>query len=301
MQAAQAPACQGPDRLLRAPKKLVMPRGSVDCHAHILGPEARFPYAQSRVYTPPDCTEAHYLAQLNALGVDRAVLVQPSVYGTDNRAMLETLARAPIPLRAVAVVDHQVTQAELLRMHGLGVRGVRCNVVDVVDKKAGLPMDQLRRLADRIAVLGWHLELLAHVHDYPTLDHDLRDLPVPIVFGHFGYVPIRYGAAAEGFAALLQLMRQGRAWVKMTGPYRISGQSQPPYGDIAPFVSAVVAANPDRLLWGSDWPHVMVKSTMPNDADLADLLIDWLPDDAIRQRVLVRNPELLYQFDVIGS
>jgi predicted TIM-barrel fold metal-dependent hydrolase len=291
----QAPACQGPDRTLRPPD-WELPAGSTDCHAHILGPASRFPFAKQRVYTPPDCTEQDYLAQLDAIGVDRAVLVQPSVYGTDNRALLEVLERAAKPLRAIVVVHHDVTARELENMHRLGVRGVRVNIVDVADKRAELPMNLLRNLVDQIAPLGWHLELLAHVQDYPDLASKISQLNVPVVFGHFGYMHCRYGVDNQGFLGLLDLLRAGKAWVKMTGPYRISNQPGPPYDDINACVDAVMAANPEQLLWGSDWPHVMVKHVMPNDADLLNLFKHWVPDPEIRQQILVRNPTRLYGF-----
>jgi 2-pyrone-4,6-dicarboxylate lactonase len=291
----QAPACQGPDRTLRPPD-WELPSGSTDCHAHILGPASQFPFAKQRVYTPSDCTEQDYFAQLDAIGVDRAVLVQPSVYGTDNRALLGVLERAAMPLRAVVVVHPDVPVSELESMHRLGVRGVRINIVDVADKRADLPMNLLRQLADRIAPLGWHLELLAHVQDYPDLTLQISQLNIPVVFGHFGYMHCRYGVSNPGFLALLELLRAGKAWVKMTGPYRISNQTAPPYDDLTACVDAVVAANPEQLLWGSDWPHVMVKHAMPNDADLLNLLKDWVPDTKIRQQILVSNPARLYGF-----
>lgn len=294
-ESTQAPACQGPDRALRPPD-WKLPAGSTDCHAHILGPASRFPFAKQRVYTPPDCTEQDYLAQLDALGIDRAVIVQPSVYGTDNRALLEVLERAAIPLRAVTVVHPDITVAELEHMHHLGVRGVRVNIVDVADKRAELPMNLLSKLADQIAPFGWHLELLAHVQDYPDLALNISQLNVPVVFGHFGYMHCRYGVKNPGFLALLELMRAGKAWVKMTGPYRISSESGPPYNDTIAYVEAVMAANPEQLLWGSDWPHVMVKHVMPNDADLLNLFYRWVPDPDIRQQILVKNPARLYGF-----
>lgn len=292
---SEAPPCQGPDRTLRPPD-WTLPAGSTDCHAHILGPAVRFPFTLQRVYTPPDCTEQDYLAQLRTLGIDRAVLVQPSVYGIDNRALIEVLEKSAIPLRAVVVINPETSASELKRMHDLGVRGIRVNVVDVVEKRAELPMDLLQRLSDRIAPLGWHLELLAHVQNYPDLARRIAQLSVPVVFGHFGYVHCKHGIKNEGFVGLLELLQRGKSWVKMTGPYRISNQTTLPYDDVMPFVNAVMAANPAQLLWGSDWPHVMVKHAMPNDADLMNLLRQWVPHQETRQQILVDNPERLYGF-----
>ncbi len=289
-----APLCKGPDRQLRAPARFGFPRGSVDAHFHVLGPAVRYPYSPSRIYTPPDSTQQDYLALIGALGIDRAVLIQPSVYGTDNRAMLDMIRSAPIPCRGVAVVDQSISDQDLESLHRAGVRGLRCNVVDVKDKQPGiLPMDYLLALANRIAPLGWHLELLAHVDEYPRLYDDLVRFPVPVVFGHFGYSHVRNGLDTAGFQGFLALLREGRAWAKMSGPYRIASA---PYTDVLPTAAAVVAANAEQLVWGTDWPHVMVKTDMPNDADLCDLIADWLPTADLQQQVLIRNPERLYDF-----
>ena len=175
------------------------------------------------------------------------------------------------------------------------MRGVRCNIVDVKEGKGRLPIDALRALAQRIRPLGWHLEFLMHVDEFPELDVLLADFPVDVVFGHLGYMKPGQGMDAPGFAALLRLLRGGRAWVKLTGPYRISGETLP-YADVTPFALALLNAAPERIVWGTDWPHVMVKSVMPNDGDLCDLLEQWVPDVALRHQVLVSNPAQLYGF-----
>ncbi|MFZ2736959.1 MAG: amidohydrolase family protein [Burkholderiaceae bacterium] len=295
MNPSKAPLCQAPDANLRRPA-LGLPAGSTDCHAHICGPALAYPYAQQRIYTPPDALLPNYRALLHSLGVQRAVLVQPSVYAEDNRALIAALATDPLHLRGVAVVSPQLSDKELERLHGAGVRGLRCNIVDLAQAKGSLPVAELTSLAQRIAALGWHLELLMHVNEFPTLAQTLGRLPVPLVFGHLGYVPCHHSVADTGFQNLLALMREGQAWVKLTGPYRISQHSAPPYADVAPFAAALLQANPKRLLWGSDWPHVMVKGTMPHDADLCDLLSDWVSDEGLRQQVLVDNPAALYGF-----
>ena len=234
------------------------------------------------------------------LGIDRAVLVQPSVYGTDNRAMLAALSSNPDKFRGVAVIDSQITDAELEAMHRAGVRGVRCNVVDVVDKSAGLPIAQLTAIAKRIQALGWHLELLAHVNEYPDLVNTFADFPVDLVFGHFGYSHAKHGVHDKGFQGLLELLRNHKAWVKMTGPYRIC-DGDFPYIDMRPFNDEVIKANSKRLIWGSDWPHVMVKKQMPHDADLCDLLGSWVTDQSIRKAILSDNPCMLYDFPALSA
>ncbi len=290
-----APLCAGPDFKPRAPN-LNMPANACDSHAHVMGPAARYDYSPARVYTPPDCLLDQYRHMLDTLGVTRAVLVQPSVYGTDNAAMLDAMKADPQRLRGVAVVDPAIGDAELKSMHALGVRGVRVNIVDVKDRKAGsLPMDMLRPLAARIASMGWHMEFLMHADEFPDLDRTFADFPVPIVLGHLGYMKTSLGLKAPGFQALLRLMQAGKAWVKLTGPYRISGAPLP-HADTVPFAHALLKANAERVIWGSDWPNVMHKGATPNDGELTDLLLDWVPDAAQRERVLVSNPARLYGF-----
>ncbi|MBL0143901.1 MAG: amidohydrolase family protein [Betaproteobacteria bacterium] len=291
---AGAPACAAPDYAPRKPR-LEFPPRSCDCHAHILGPASRHAYSSDRIYTPPDCLVPDYRAMLATLGVERAVLVQPSVYGIDNTVMRQALREAGPVFRGVAVVDWAVGEPELAALHADGVRGVRINVVDVKEGGGALPVERLRDLARRIAPRGWHLELLAHVDEYASLDRDLADFPVEVVFGHLGYMRTDKGLEAPGFQALVRLLEAGRAWVKLTGPYRISTGGMP-HGDVAPFAHALLRAAPGRVVWGSDWPHVMVKGAMPNDGDIADLVLDWIPDEGLRRKVLVDNPARLYGF-----
>jgi predicted TIM-barrel fold metal-dependent hydrolase len=290
-----APECAGPDFNPRTPKRS-MPRRACDTHAHIMGPKARHPYSPARIYTPPDCLLTDYLHMLDILGVERAVLIQPSVYGTDNSVMLDAMKAANGRLRGVAVVADDVSDAELKNLNDAGVRGVRVNIVDVKDRKPGtLPMKALKSLAERIAPLGWHMEFLMHADEFPDLDKQFADFPVDIALGHLGYMT--QGAPLEhpGFQALLRLMASGKAWVKLTGPYRITAAPLP-YPDTAAFAKALLEANRERVIWGTDWPHVMLKGGMPNDGALADVLFDWMPDPMLRQQVLVRNPEKLYGF-----
>jgi predicted TIM-barrel fold metal-dependent hydrolase len=289
-----APLCAPPDPAPKRPALRLPPR-SCDTHAHVCGPSTRYTYSSARIYTPPDALFSDYRAMLDTLGIERAVLVQPSVYGADNTALLDALALDTGRLRGVAVIDPSTPRAELERMHALGVRGVRCNVVDVKGPSGRLPLELLQALARLIRPLGWHLELLMHVDEYPDLDQLLGDLPVDLVFGHLGYMARGQTLGAPGFQALLRLLRGGRAWVKLTGPYRIS--SLPfPHADVTPFAHALADAAPDRLLWGSDWPHVMVTGTMPNDGELCDLLATWMADPATRQKILVCNPAQLYGY-----
>jgi predicted TIM-barrel fold metal-dependent hydrolase len=262
-----------------------------------MGPRARYAYSPARVYTPPDCLLPDYLKMLATLGVERAVLVQPSVYGTDNTVMLEAMKTAGGRFRGVAVVAENISDTELKNLDAAGVRGVRVNIVDVKDRKPGtLPMDTLKKLARRVAPLGWHMEFLMHADEFPDLDRAFADFPVDIVLGHLGYMKTDKGLDNAGFQALLNLMKAGRAWVKLTGPSRITTTGGLPYADVMPYAHALLETNPERVIWGTDWPHVIIKTPMPNDGDLADLLSDWIPDARLREQVLVRNPAKLYGF-----
>jgi predicted TIM-barrel fold metal-dependent hydrolase len=277
------------------PPIVPVPANACDVHAHVLGPASRYPFQPERVYTPPDTSPAEYRAMLDALGIERGVLVQPSVHGFDNRPLLDALATYPARLRGVAAVPFDVELAELERLHAAGVRGVRCNIVDVRDAAGRLPLDELRALARRIAALGWHVELLLHVDAFPDLDRQLADFPVAVVFGHLGYVPTERGMLDPGFQAMLRLLQAGRAWVKLTAPYRLT-RNPMPYPDVEPFARALVDAAPERLLWGSDWPHVHIRTAMPNDGDLFNLFARWVPDSDLRRQVLVDHPAQVYDF-----
>jgi len=292
----EAPHCAPPDPAPHPPKAKFPPL-ACDCHAHICGPQAIYGYIPERIYTPPDAPLPAYRHLLTALGCARAVLVQPSFHGTDNRAMLAAMAQAGEKFRGVAVLADDASERDIAALHAAGVRGARLNIVDVKNGKGELPLDRIARLADRIKSFGWHIEFLMHVDEFPELDRMLARLPVDCVFGHLGYVRADKGVATPGFQALLRLMRAGRAWVKLTGPYRISAAPLP-HADMHAFAHALVEAAPDRLVWGSDWPHVKTEWSipMPNDGDLADLLALWVPDADIRRRVLVDNPARLYGF-----
>ncbi len=292
---AEPPLCAAYDPSPRKPQ-ITLPPGATDAHAHICGPQSKYAYFAQRIYTPPDCLLPDYRRMLAAIGVERAVLVQPSIYGTDNTAMLDALQAAGPQFRGVAVVADDVSEHELNRLHGAGVRGVRVNIVDVPNRKPGtLPLESLKQLALKVKPFGWHMEFLMHVDEFPDLDRMLDDFPVDTVYGHLGYMKTDKGIANPGFQALLRMMKAGRAWCKLTGPYRISLQPLP-HADTIDYAHALVAAAPRQVVWGSDWPHVMVKTPMPNDGDLADMLGAWVQDAALLKQVMVDNPARLYGF-----
>ena len=274
------------------------PAGACDTHAHVFGPAARYAYSPARGYTPPDAPLEAYLAMHAVLGIARGVLVQPSVYGTDNRAILDAAARLPDRLRTVVAVDADVSDAELSRLDAAGARGIRVNLAD----KGGMPFDSLaevERFARRLAPLGWHVELLVHVHEIDDMAALFGRFPVDIVIGHLGYMPAARGAGDPGFRALLALMEGGRCWVKLTAPYRLTARRSLPYDDVAPLAAALISARPDRVLWGSDWPHPHIRTAteMPDDGALFDQFAGWAGDETTLRRILMENPAQLYGFD----
>jgi 2-pyrone-4,6-dicarboxylate lactonase len=288
---APPPPCAAPRRDVRKPA-LVLPPNAADCHAHVFGPVDRYPYAANRLYTPPPVFLEDYLAMHRAVGLERGVLVQTGLYGNDNSFIVDAIAANPERLRGIALIGEAVTDAELAHLAGSGIRGFRVNRT----AKTGLSIDVARKLAERVKELGWHVQLLLDVEDHPDLDTVLGPFATEVVIDHMGRPDPRRGVEAPGFQALLRLLRSGRGWAKLSAPYRTSRQ-EPPYDDLTPFARALVAGAPDRLVWGSDWPHVLLESTMPNDGDLVDQLAVWVPDADVRRRILVDNAERLYGFE----
>ena len=268
-----------------------LPPGACDCHAHVFGPQSRFPYLPNAAYIPPDQTADDYMRVLKTLGCDRAVLVQPSVYGTDHAAMLEAMRSGKFNFRGVAVVSPNITDRELHDLHDAGFRGVRINLAS---KTPGLPFDAAPRLAERIKPLGWHLQFFVNVPTFPDIEQRLAALPVDVVIDHFGLIDCSQGLDAPGFQKLLRLLAHENVWMKLSGVYHISKKS-PLAPDITPFARRIVETSPDRLVWATDWPHPTA-AWIPDDGDLADMLLDWVPDESRRRRILVDNPARLYDF-----
>ncbi|OWT63616.1 GntR family transcriptional regulator [Candidimonas nitroreducens] len=286
------PDIPGPVAPTRRPA-LRLPSGATDCHAHVFGPQDRYPLLGDTHFVPRETPWSDYSAMLRSIGCERAVLVQPSVYGTDNTAIEDALSSSgDIALRAVAVVETDVTERELERLHGLGFRGVRINVAAGT---RGLTLNDASPLAERIRGFGWHLQVYADFHRNPEVGDLLAALPVPVVVDHFGRVPAQSGAGSPGFRALLRFMARDDSWVKLSAPYFISA-AMPGYTDVAGLAEALVRSAPDRVLWGTDWPHASAREKMQADADLVDLLATWIPDEQARYRLLVGNPARLYGF-----
>ena len=286
----EAPACQGPNPIVHPPG-FAVPANACDTHAHVIGPADHFSMVANRSYTPPPALEAAYLGMLDSLGMARGVLVQISVYGTDNRCMVESLKAHPDRLRGVAVVSPDISEGELEPLHAAGVRGIRINVLF----GGGVAIDEMERLAARVAPLGWHIQLLIDARNLPELGPRIAKLPLEVVIDHMGHTPVSAGVAHPGFQWMLRLLKEGKAWTKLSGAYRIS-QAGAPFHDTLPFAQALVSAAPERCLWGSDWPHVAVEGPMFNTGALLDLLPLWVPEETVRNRILVDNPARLYGF-----
>jgi predicted TIM-barrel fold metal-dependent hydrolase len=284
--------CPPPDPNPRPPRFKV-PAHSCDCHAHIIGPAKRYPFVPDRSYTPPNALLPEYLKVLGTLGLQRAVLVQPSMHGSDNMAMMDAIAAAKhVDMRAVVVVPPDVSEHELAGLHQRGARGVRLNLIY---SGGGMRLGAAAALTTRIKEYGWHLQLLVDVSELGSEVAEFSKLNVPIVFDHMGHLPAARGVDDPGFQALLELVRRGNTWVKLSGAYRLTGEEYP-YEDVRSFVDALVETGPQRLLWGTDWPHTVCQVHMPNDGELIDLLSMWVPDDRLRSEILVDNPADLYGF-----
>ena len=285
-----APLCPGPDPEPHGPTRFRIPRGAVDTHAHVIRLPPDHPFVDRRSYTPPPAPAGAYLRMLDASGMAFGVLVQVSVHGTDNRLLVETLRAYPQRLRGIAVVAPDCAEAELARLNVAGVVGLRLNVL----YGGGMGFDQVERYGAMCRELGWHLQFLLDARDLPLLASRLARLPVPFVVDHIGHMPTLAGTDDPGFETLVALVRDS-AWVKLSGAYRLC-DGGPPYSETIPFARALLAAAPERCVWGSDWPHVANWGPMPNVGDLLDVLADWVPDEEARRRVLVDNPARLYGF-----
>jgi D-galactarolactone isomerase len=271
------------------PPKTRAPANACDCHMHIYN--SKFPIAPSATLKPADALPSDYKLLQKRIGTTRNVIVTPSTYGTDNSATLDGMAQLAPNVRGVAVVDTSVSDAELKRLHGLGMRGTRFNLVQA----GATTVEMLEPLAKRIHDLGWHIQINAKPELIVEIEPLLMRLPTPLVFDHLAHVPRDQGVNSAAYKTMRKLIDQGRTWVKLSGAYQDTKVGPPTYADATPIAQAYVKAAPDRMVWGSDWPHPTEKDK-PDDAVLFDLLAVWVPDEATRNRILVQNPEALYGF-----
>ncbi|HEV7268236.1 MAG TPA: amidohydrolase family protein [Falsiroseomonas sp.] len=278
-----------------------------DCHMHVFGDPATYPGASNRTYSPSPKPLVEYGGIADALGIRRIVIVQPSAYGADNRCTLDALASRPDSARAVVVLDEAVPDSQLADWDTLGVRGVRLNLMSPRITDAAAAEAALRRVAGRLQGLGWHLQIYADLELVRLLAPLASRLPVPLVFDHMGGVRAESGLSAPGFALLLALLRDGACWVKLSGADIATWETQD-FAAAAPYAEALVAANPRRLVWGTDWPHLVHFAGAQGDAApaaafrpvseraLLDSLTRWAGDEATARAILVDNPARLYRF-----
>ncbi len=284
-----------------------LPPGSVDSHCHVFGPGAEFPYAPERKYTPCDASKADLFALRDHLGFSRNVVVQATCHGADNSAMVDACLASGGRARGVATVRRSVSDEELERLHAAGVRGVRFNFVKrLVDFT---PKDELMEIAGRIQKLGWHVVIYFEAVDLPELWDFFTALPTTIVVDHMGRPDVTKPVDGPEFAVFLKFMRENaNVWAKVSGAERLSVSGPPalngerrPYRDFAPFARKVVETFPDRVIWGTDWPHPNLKDHMPDDGLLVDILPAIAPTEALQRKLLVDNPMRLYWPEDVGG
>ena len=281
-----------PDPNTRTPAYQV-PAASCDAHCHVFGPGDVYPFAPTRRYTPPDSPKENLRKLHDTLGIERAVIVQANCHGTDNNAMLDAIAKSDGHYRGVCNADETFTEDRFNELHAGGIRGVRFNFVKHL---GGAPdLGRMRKIIDTFAHLPWHVDLHFDAKDLLEYASVLDDIPLPVVIDHMGRTPAADGVDQAPFQALLRkLSESDKLWVKVSGCERISAAG-PPFVDAVPFAKACIAAAPDRVIWGTDWPHPNVK-IMPNDGDLIDLIPKMAPDTRMQQKLLVDNPARLFGF-----
>jgi 2-pyrone-4,6-dicarboxylate lactonase len=278
-----------------APSKprFALPRGAVDAHCHVFGPGDVFPYAPERKYTPCDAPKETLFARRDFLGFERNVIVQATCHGTDNRALVDALVHSGGLARGVASVDRNVSDAELKALHEAGVRGTRFNFVRrLVDFT---PREVLAEIARRIAPLGWHVVVYFEAPDLPDLWDFFTALPTVVVVDHMGRPDVGQPVDGPEFSQFVRLMSEHQnIWSKVSGAERLSKSGPPTYDDVVPFARRIVEAFPDRVLWGTDWPHPNMRTHMPDDGKLVDVLPRIAATPELQRKLLVDNPLRLY-------
>jgi predicted TIM-barrel fold metal-dependent hydrolase len=288
-----------------SPVNFDVPKGAADCHTHIFDPD-RFPYAPGHAYTPESASVDEMRSLHRALHTDHVVIVQPSVYGTDNSCTLDAIEQLGHTARGIAVIGEKVTQAELDQMHRRGIKGVRVNLETTGEADPALAKQRFKAAVDQIkGPRNWHVQIYTRLSVIEALKNEIATCPVRVSIDHMGSAQAALGVHQPGFATLVGLVRSGKAYVKVSAPYRLSTKA-PDYADVTPLAKALIAANPQRILWGTDWPHPQqiagrsAKELTPlyqiDDGRDFNLFAAWVPDAARRKTILVDNPAKLYGF-----
>ncbi len=289
------------------PVNFEVPAGACDCHTHIHGDPEKFPYFPGRAYTPETALPEEMAALHKVLHIQRVVIVTPSVYGTDNSATLYGMKARGADSRGIAVIDDKTPESELDAMGLAGVRGIRLNLATGGISDPSLVRQRFQTAAERVKSRGWHIQIFTDASSISATKDLVATSPVPVVFDHFGGAKAELGRQQPGFPELVELVRSGKAYVKISGAYRAS-KLAPDYPDVVPLAKALIAANPDRVVWGTDWPHpsgVTPPGRKPtevtpmfqiDDGRLLNQLAVWAPDPVIRKKILVNNPARLYGF-----
>lgn len=280
-----------------------MPAGAIDVHNHIVGPMAKYPMAPTRAYTPPEASVAQLRALRVAMGVPRNVIVQPSFYGFDNSATMDAVVELGASARGIVVVPQTVTDAELKAFAAKGAVGIRLNLATAGIKDPKVGIDALNAFAPRFVALNWHIQINTEIAMVPALAPALAKLPVPVVFDHMANLEAEKGLTQPGFNALVDLVKARNTYVKLSAPYNLSKRAD--WADVVPFAKALIAAGPDRMLWGTNWPHPGnargdIKQITPyqvvDNPKLLTAFATWCPDPAMRKMILVDTPARLYRF-----
>ncbi len=283
------------------------PAHACDCHTHIFGDPARFPLFAGRVYTPEPASPEEMAALHRALHIQRVVIVTPSVYGTDNSATLYGMKARGATARGVAVIDDRTSESELDSMERAGMRGIRLNLATTGQNDPALARRRFEDAVSRLKKRQWHIQMYTSLAVISSIRDLVAAAPMPVVFDHFGGADAALGVEQPGFGDLVELIRSGKAYVKLSGAYRAS-KLGPDYPDVTALAKALIAANPDRVIWGSDWPHPGTTAAggrpktevtpllQIDDARLLNQLAVWAPDTAMRKKILVENPARLYRF-----
>ncbi len=277
------------------PPKIPAPAGACDTHFHIFGPVAKFPFAEKRSYTPDDAPLEALLKMLDTLGMARGVVVQGHPYGTDNTVVLDALKREPRRLRAAAIVKPDTGRDELKKLADAGVRALRFHHMPHGVGFSPLGMQSFEKLSPLMAELGLHAQFMMDANALDSALPFFKNWKLPIVLDHMGNVDGTKGAKQPGVQQMCRLLAEGKIWVKVSGSYRVSTQ-YPDYPDAQAIHEALVKANPEQVIWGTDWPHPRLEKDMPEDGHLLDLFNAWTPDAVLRKKILVDNPARLYGF-----